>query len=85
MSSCFVLIIISDQTGQFSYRHPSGFASQKRKMDLSDDESSVESPPVDPLESFREKWQRELVISKQVADKNVTDNNENEANDKEVS
>lgn len=31
-------------------------------MDLSDD-SSDESSPVDALESFREKWQKELVIN----------------------
>lgn len=40
-------------------------------MDLSDD-SSDESSPVDTLDSFREKWQKELVITTSAKDHKST-------------
>lgn len=57
-------------------------------MDLSDD-SSDESVPVDALESFREKWQKELVITtsekvQKSTNKSAINENGDSADDKEV-
>lgn len=58
-------------------------------MDLSDD-SSDESSPVDALESFREKWQKELVINtsekaQKTPAERATNENGISADDREVS
>lgn len=57
-------------------------------MDLSDD-SSDESTPVDALESFREKWQKELVVTtsekvQKLAEEKAISEDDISTSDKEV-
>lgn len=56
---------------------------------MSDDSSDESPPPVDALETFREKWQKELVVTtsekvQKLAEQSAINENDVNANDKEV-